>query len=276
MSGPERPEHVDLGDRDGGRPTGVLGWLRWSVRTDHPTVAFAREVVLSVAGVALVGVLLFSVSGIWPPMVAVESTSMQPHLGVGDLVFVMEEGRFPPAAAHGDTGVVTAEHGAAVGYRKFGAPGDVVVYRPDGRVRSTPIIHRAMFWVDEEENWYGRADPDDVAGYSDCDALPNCPAPHAGFVTKGDNEATNGAYDQVNGLSAPVRPEWIVGTAELRVPLLGYVKLCASGGPCPMTVVAADPGPPPAAADAAPGSDHEPVPELATVAPRSPAPGLAA
>jgi len=239
-------------------PDGPGEWLRWLANTDHGGVAFVREMLVSVGAVLLVGLLLFGISGIWPPMVAVESTSMQPHLGVGDLVFVMEKDRFPPAAAHGDTGVVTAERGAEAGYRTFGDAGDVVVYRPDGRIRSTPIIHRAMFWVDDGENWYDRADPDYVARYGDCETLPNCPAPHAGFITKGDNEATNGAYDQVNGLSAPVKPEWIVGTAELRIPLMGYVKLCVSGGPCPMTAVAPVPGFSAVGSGVAPGAEPAP------------------
>jgi signal peptidase len=287
-SAPRRDDRTDPGPRP--EPAAGPGpddpetpaeWLRWLATTDHGGVTFVRETLLSVGAVILVGLLLFAVSGIWPPMVAVESTSMQPHMGVGDLVFVMEEGRFPPAAAHGDTGVVTAEDGAAAGYRKFGAPGDVVVYRPDGRAGATPIIHRAMFWVNDSENWYRRADPDDVGGYGGCEELPNCPAPHAGFVTKGDNEATNGAYDQVNGLSAPVRPSWVVGTAELRIPLLGYVKLCASGGPCPMTVVAAHGAPPPATAAPAPEPTDDRTAREAT-APRGqtphapPAPGLVA
>ena len=35
-------------------------------------------------------------------------------------------------------------------------------------------------------------------------------------------------YDQVTRLSAPVRPGWIVGTAELRVPYLGHIRLILS------------------------------------------------
>ena len=232
--GPERPERVELGDRDGGRPQGVSGWLRWTARTDHPTVTFAREVLLSVLGVALVGVLLFAVSGIWPPMVAVESGSMEPHMYRGDLVFVMEEHRLAPAFATAGTGVVTYREAAGRDtYRKFGDYGDVIVFSADGG-GTTPVIHRARFWVDTGENWYDRADPDFVGGATACEvdedpdtdtAMPNCPAPHAGFITKGDNVMTNRRYDQVAGISGPVRPTWIKGTAEVRIPWLGYVRL---------------------------------------------------
>jgi signal peptidase len=111
----------------------------------------------------------------------------------------------------------------------------VIVYNPDGRTDTTPIIHRAMFWVEEGENWYDKADKQSIGRYSACgnstgEALPNCPAPHAGFITKGD---ANGRYDQVDQLSDPVRPAWVVGTAEVRIPLLGCLRLrsdrCANG-----------------------------------------------
>jgi signal peptidase len=57
------------------------------------------------------------------------------------------------------------------------------------------------------------------------------PAPHAGYITKGDN---NPGYDQqslgvdtVNGKVPvePVKPEWVVAVAKVRVPYLGYPSL---------------------------------------------------
>lgn len=48
--------------------------------------AFARDALSTVAVVVAVGAVLFAVSGVWPPMVAVESGSMQPTLERGDLV----------------------------------------------------------------------------------------------------------------------------------------------------------------------------------------------
>jgi len=183
------------------------------------------------AAVLAVGLLLFAVSGVWPPMVAIESGSMEPNIRTGDLVFVMEEGRFPgpnPTVAGDDsTGVVTLRTVERTGepYTKFRRPGDVIVYRPDGRERTTPIIHRAHFWVNESENWYGKADPDAVGTANNCRQLRNCPAPNAGFITKGDNAGSNPEYDQLTGISRPVKPGWVVGTAEFRLPLLGYIRL---------------------------------------------------
>jgi signal peptidase len=185
---------------------------------------FVYDVVSSVVAVALVGLLLFAVSGVWPPLVAIESPSMTPNMKTGDLVFVMEERRFPGPGAQGDSGVVTARAGAETGHVMFQRPGDVIVYRPNGLSAPTPIIHRAMFWVDKGENWYDKANKQYIGGAQDCGDLTNCPAPHAGFVTKGD---ANGRYDQVrpNELSTPVKPEWVVGTAERRMPELGWLRL---------------------------------------------------
>jgi signal peptidase len=193
---------------------------------------FAYDMVSSVLAVMVVGAYLFAVSGVWPPLVAVESESMVPNMEVNDLVFVMEEERFPGEEAQAETGVVTAR--AADDYRKFGQRGDVIVFAPQGNDGVTPIIHRAMFWVEAGENWYARADKDYVGGAEACEidedpstdtGLRNCPAPHDGFITKGDN---NGLYDQAGrggAQTGPVKPAWVVGTAEFRVPGLGWVRL---------------------------------------------------
>ncbi|MFB6133411.1 MAG: S26 family signal peptidase [Halanaeroarchaeum sp.] len=203
---------------------GPVAAVRWLFGTENGAVVFAREVLVSALVVAIVGMLLFAISGVWPPMVAVESGSMEPHLERGDLVFVMEETRFAPEYATGETGVVPYRTGIEHGYTSFGSYGDVIVYHPNGNPDRKPVIHRARFWVEEGENWYERADPAYVSG-DDCASIPNCPAPHAGFITKGDNPETNGYYDQTRGISEPVKPSWIEGTAEVKVPWLGWIRL---------------------------------------------------
>jgi signal peptidase len=188
---------------------------------DEPSewALFAYDIVSSVLAVAVIGAYLFAVSGVWPPLVAVESGSMEPNMQVNDLVFVMEENRFPGDGAQA-SGVVTAQAGQETDYRQFNGYGDVIVYTPNGNEQTTPIIHRAMFWVEEGENWCHRADQTYLKGVDPADE--KCIADHSGFITKGDN---NGGYDQARGLSGPVRPEWVVGTAEFRVPGLGWIRL---------------------------------------------------
>ncbi|PSQ36255.1 S26 family signal peptidase [Halobacteriales archaeon QS_9_70_65] len=217
---------------DGDDPSGIVGWVKWFWTTDREAILYVRDVVTSVGAVLAVGLLLFAVSGIWPPMVAVESGSMEPNMQAGDLVFVVSEERFVPEAAPAhdgeSTGVIPADRAAEVGHSEFNRRGDVIVYRPDGSTRRTPVIHRAMLWVEAGENWYDRADPDAVGNADGCESLRYCPAPYAGFITKGDNGASNPNYDQVSSVSAPVKPSWVVGTAELRVPYLGNIRLLFS------------------------------------------------
>ncbi|WP_284006635.1 S26 family signal peptidase [Haloarcula pelagica] len=186
---------------------------------------YLRDIVSSVGAVAMVGLFVFAVSGLWPPLVAIESPSMEPNIETGDMVFVMSAERFPGEnATHG---IVTAAAGTETGYDRFGRGGDVIIYEPDGDERRTPVIHRAMLWVEGGENWYDRADEDALGTADDCAALRYCPAPHAGFITKGDY---NGGYDQLGerAISEPVRPEWIVGTAEARASELGWLSLRSS------------------------------------------------
>ncbi|MFB6097495.1 MAG: S26 family signal peptidase [Haloferacaceae archaeon] len=196
------------------------------VRTAESGPLFvAREVLTSVLTVAAVGLLLFAISGVWPPMVAVESGSMEPHMTKGDLVFITEPGRFAPDAAVQNTGVVPFDVAEGTGYRQFGSYGTVIVY-DSPQWHGPPVIHRARFWVSDGENWYDEANPNYVGGADNCEEMPYCPAPHAGFITKGD---ANPAYDQVSGISSPVQPAWIVGIARLRVPWLGWIRLIFSG-----------------------------------------------
>lgn len=213
MSGPE--------EREDNR---TLHRIKWFIHTEDTTVTLLRETLSTVLIISVVALLLFSISGVWPPMVAVESGSMEPELSRGDLVFTVEEHRFSPETTYNSTGVVTHQTATQTGYRVFGEPGDVIIYRPDGDSSRTPVIHRAHFWVNKSENWYGKANQSHFSGDS-CDEVLNCPAPHSGFITKGD---ANSQYDQATGMSPPVRPEWIKGTAEIHIPHLGRIRLAVS------------------------------------------------
>ncbi|RQG93219.1 S26 family signal peptidase [Natrarchaeobius halalkaliphilus] len=199
------------------------GLLRWFVRTDDGTVVLVRDVLSSVALVAVIGLLLFGISGIWPPLVAVESGSMEPNMQRGDLIFVVADDRFVGDGATEGTGVVTLENGQNAGHEKFGQSGDVIIFKPDGSDYHTPIIHRAHFWVEDGENWVETKADEDIIGGSTCEEVPTCPAERDGFVTKGDD---NSGYDQYGGARTDVvQPDWITGKAMVRVPWLGHVRL---------------------------------------------------
>ncbi|KAF5432167.1 Signal peptidase I [Candidatus Methanophagaceae archaeon] len=147
----------------------------------------------------------FAATGTWRLGFTVESWSMKPNMHPGDLIIVVAPHR---------TSIETYEEGKMLDHSSFNEYGDVIIYRPNGLSSATPIIHRAMYWVEEGEEIPGGK-----------------PAPHAGYITKGDN---NPGYDQqslrvdtVNGRVPvePVKPEWVVAVAKVRVPYLGYPSL---------------------------------------------------
>lgn len=145
--------------------------------------------------------------GLYTPMVAVESGSMIPHIQIGDIIFVQSIDR---------TEIITYQAGRQTNYSSFSEYGDVILYKPLGREGVTPIIHRAMYYVNQSEPMW-----------------PGGPrAPHAGYITKGDNGRTNAAYDQQGSISPgiPVKKEWVIGVARFgRIPWLGCISLIPRG-----------------------------------------------
>jgi signal peptidase len=172
-------------------------------KSDNPWVGLLRDIISVISVVVIFASLSQIALGLWSPMVAVESGSMIPHIQIGDIIFVESIDR---------TNITTYEVGKQNGYTSFGEPGDVILYRPYGKEGATPIIHRAMYYVEKGEPMWADGPP----------------APHAGYITKGDNPKTNPLYDQQGSISAyqPVKKEWVIGVARFyRVPLVGYVSL---------------------------------------------------
>jgi signal peptidase len=204
---------------------GSRGSDRRSRQPDTRGSSFLDDFLSSVLAVIGIGILLFAVSGVWPPLVAIKSPSMEPNIMTGDLVFVMEEHRFASDDQVRSTGVATARGTVDTGYTKFNLPGDVIVFERDGDPDEVPVIHRAAFWVNQSEDWSDKAQ-DRFMNAQSCAQMTHCPAPNSGFVTLGDN---NGQYDQVgsNPISRPVKPEWVIGTAEFNVPSIGFLRLRA-------------------------------------------------
>jgi signal peptidase len=169
----------------------------------HPVIyEFATDVLLAFVIVALVGGLLYAYAGTWPAIVSVVGDSMYPHMHNGDLVLLQGLQR---------TGVITSAAANVTGdHTTYSLPGDVIVYRPLGRADVKPVIHRAMYWVNQSEPMW-----------------PGGPAaPASGYITLGDNN--NGRLDQAYGSGIcplePVREEWIIGVAKLNVPYVGYIR----------------------------------------------------
>jgi len=137
------------------------------------------------------------VSGTWQPVFAMGSGSMNPNMYADDVIFVQSPYR---------TNITTYEDGERLNYQSFNEYGDVIIYHPYGNFYRTPILHRAMYWVEEGEPMW-----------------PNgSNAAYAGYITKGDN---NRIIDQATHISKlkPVKPEWIIGVARVRIPFIGYL-----------------------------------------------------
>ncbi len=168
--------------------------------SDNFWIGLLRDIIFMISVVVIFASASKLALGLWTPMVAVESGSMLPHIHIGDIIFVESIDR---------TNIITYETGKQIGYKSFGDYGDVILYRKYGSKSETPIIHRAMYYVEKgEPMWAGGP-----------------PAPHAGYITKGDN---NNGYDQQGDISylQPVKKEWIIGVARFyRIPLAGYVSL---------------------------------------------------
>jgi signal peptidase len=168
----------------------------------HPVARIAIDILPAVVLILTMIVTLYGYAGTWPPAVSIISSSMEPHMHRGDEVLIQGLEK---------TEVHTAYDSIITGYTTFGDYGDVIVYQPMGLTNVTPVIHRAVYRVNESEPMWPRGPP----------------APHSGYMTLGDNNG--GRYDQYNNSGIcplePVREEWILGVAKHRVPYLGYLRV---------------------------------------------------
>jgi signal peptidase len=226
-------------------------------------VLFARDAFVALL---LVGTILFAMyayTGLWPPLVVVESNSMMhtedntSSIGVidtGDMVLVKDIGSVDD--------VVTYVEGFVSGHRTYGDYGDVVVYNSGGDDSSTAIIHRAILYLmDNGDGTYScealQYLPDgkwrtsnsgdtwdsltstltiNDVGYRELDVGIRVDRMHgSGFITKGDH---NTAIDQDQSISSyrPVDLDWVVGKARGELPWFGLLKLWVTdtlGSPSP-------------------------------------------
>lgn len=169
---------------------------------ENAWVSLGKDLLSVVAVLIIFMVISKLVFGLWTPMVAVESGSMEPHMQIGDIIFIKSIDR---------VNITTNEEGKKTDYKSFQDYGDVILYHPYGEEGVTPIIHRAMYRVEAGEPMWKDGPI----------------APYSGYITKGDNVVTNTHFDQEGQISyeMPVKDEWIIGTAQYRIPYLGYIRL---------------------------------------------------
>ena len=169
--------------------------------------------------VVAVGVVIFLVTGAWPTLVMINGDSMQPNIADDSMLVVTAADRYGPADSFPTrSGVVTRSAATTADgeYRSFGGAGDVIVFETPSGERA---VHRALVYVEEGEDWRGKVDNASLAGDT-CEEVRFCPAPHSGFITKGDG---NTYTDQVYGVP-PVTPDNMTGVARHRVPYLGEIR----------------------------------------------------
>ena len=210
-----------------------------------------KDVGLAIGSVVIVFLLTFAYSGNWPPMVVIESGSMEhdnnplyseprySHIGTidtGDLVVVKKAEK---------SDIVTYHEGKKTDYKKYGDYGDVIVYYKNGietyeSQPVTPVIHRAMAWVEvidkENETYYipeidttfqGKIQLAEIGlgGGASIQNLQN-----SGYITKGDSTGNPHPdqlthYDITGAPVQPVDPNWVVGMAKGELPWFGLIKL---------------------------------------------------
>lgn len=104
-----------------------------------------RDLLVAALIVALVLVAIYAYAGVWPPLVVVESSSMQ-HGDRESSIGVIDTGDmvFQQVAPTGES-IVTYLEGRATGYQTYGDYGDVIIFRRSSN--PTPVIHRAIMYI---------------------------------------------------------------------------------------------------------------------------------
>ncbi len=221
----------------------------------------------------IVGIILLSLflyTGNWPPMVVVESKSMQhsdteSFVGVidtGDLVLVQN--------APSESDIITYVEGRGTGYGTYGEFGDVIIYKRGGISQDKSIIHRALIRLDWNESgtidipdldrlelgadWSGKMSGGEnvtspyglngtitlyYVGYAKVNITLSISGYIGQFNQSGDpsGSAFVALGDNNGGNTDPliIRQGWIEGRARGEIPWFGLLKLTLfrdSGAPC--------------------------------------------
>jgi len=222
---------------------------------EKDTLDSIKALLIAVIAIALIFIALFAYSGIWPPLVIVESSSMQHGnqwqygvINTGDIVLVKK--------VTSASNIITYVQGRETGYKTYGDYGNVIIYTaPSGK----SIIHRAIFYVtwnntvpviigEQKASSFMIIYGEDVIiknmGFLHRTLLVNL-APYvgqSGFVTMGDNNLASlplsnfqgymvcEAADENVGISSSlVNMHMIEGLAQGWLPWFGDIKLIASG-----------------------------------------------
>lgn len=109
-----------------------------------------RELVLAAGMITLLVLAMWAHTGSMPPLVVVESNSMQ-HDSDGE-IGTIDAGDLILVHSPDDNRIITFAEATDpksdyYGYESLGMEGDVIIYERNGESDSTPIIHRALFEI---------------------------------------------------------------------------------------------------------------------------------
>ncbi len=119
--------------------------------------ALLRDIAIAFLLVAIVMASLFAFTRVWPPMVVVESPSMQHSnaesfvgaIDTGDIVLVQN------APRRQDIITYVEGRSPSSGFSTYGDYGDVIIFAPDGDRTEIPLIHRALLALEWNETEQG-------------------------------------------------------------------------------------------------------------------------
>ena len=197
-----------------------------------------RDIVAAVAIVGIILAALWAYTGQFPstPMVVVTSGSMMHDdasygristIDPGDLVVVKKIGGQDDVTTRGPIGNPTTKT------RTYSDYGDVIIYYPMGNKERTPIIHRAICWVQANNDSTYTVEEYGIIRESSVNIpqlhLSNYYPTNSGFITKGDHNELPDQYPNGGISKEPIKPEWILGKARGELPWFGMIKLMIYG-----------------------------------------------
>jgi len=207
--------------------------------SENDKITFIRDILVAVFVVLLILSCLWGYTGQWfgAPMVAIESGSMmhadEPYgrvgyIDAGDMVLLVKVNNLADLVVRGGTN--GGEMAKEDGFQSYGDYGDVIVYRKYGRTDEEQIIHRAICWVEYNDDKTYTVEEFGIYNENSITisqiGLSNYKPSHSGYITKGDNPFTNDRCDQAGGIcSEPIKFEWVTGKARGELPWVGTINL---------------------------------------------------
>ena len=241
----------DSGDREDRGPLRRFYDKYMTPQGEDGHYSIVHDVLVAIIVVLIIITAIYGYTRTWPPVVVVESGSMQHStessaLGVidtGDIVMVKK--------VTSEDDITPWSIGKEKDYKTYGEYGDVIIYDKNGQ-GGTPVIHRAIVYIRVNETNKQAGDPYtfDVPEWGiynnqtieyyieELNLQINYTPPrgHNGYLTKGDNQMTNTKIDQQSGISdvhgrivEQVSIDWVVGVARGEVPWFGLIKLNING-----------------------------------------------